>query len=87
MKVAQRNSREVLIIVEDNNEENIYEVDIFLNSLIKLKKIINSTGYTNKFNKDEKALWDDIFSEFVFPEDKPKITITNELANYVPPED
>lgn len=87
MKVAQRNSREVFIIVEDNNEEDIYEVDIFLSSLMKLKKIINSTGYTNKFNKDEKALWNDIFSEFVFPEDNPKITITNDLANYVPPAD
>lgn len=44
-------------------DNDIDDITPLYNSLRKIKEIINKPGYTNKFTKKEKELWNSIFED------------------------
>jgi hypothetical protein len=83
-EILQQNIRSISLNFIDDSEEDIYEVDVFLTSLEKIKKTINAVGFTNKFSKEEKALWNGIFEKFIFKSDikgTSNISNTNNLTS------
>ena len=69
MEIVQQNIRSITLNFIDDSEDGVYEVDAFLTSLPKIRRIINSVGFKNDFTKEEKAIWKEVFSKFVFSED------------------
>ena len=57
---AQKIQSIELKFLQDEDEE-IDDITPFITSLEKLKKHINSVGFSNLYNKEEKALWNSIF--------------------------
>ena len=51
--------------IKDSNEGKD-DVSTLITSLDKIKKFINEPGFTNKFSKEEKELWNDIFNTLLF---------------------
>ena len=78
MEILQQNIRSITLSFIDDSEDGIYEVDAFLTSLPKIRKLINSVGFKNDFTKEEKAIWKEVFSKFVFSED---VKGTNNIQN------
>ena len=50
-------------------DEGVDDITPLYNSLKKIKNIINKPGYNNKFNKEERLLWNYIFEEVLEKED------------------
>ena len=50
-------------------DEGVDDITPLYNSLKKIKNIINKPGYNNKFNKEERLLWNYIFEEILEKED------------------
>jgi hypothetical protein len=65
MEITIQKVNQSLITLEflQDLEEGIDDVTPLVNSLVKLKSIINKPGFGNKFNKKEKELWNDIFTQ------------------------
>lgn len=78
MEILQQNIRSITLSFIDDSEDGVYEVDAFLTSLPKIRKLINSAGFKNDFTKEEKAIWKEVFSKFVFSED---VKGTNNIQN------
>lgn len=57
---AQKIQSIELRFLQDEDEE-VDDITPLITSLEKLKKHINSVGFSNPYNKEEKALWNNIF--------------------------
>lgn len=42
-------------------DEGTDDITPLVTSLEKLQKIVNKTGFSNRFNKTERALWNNVF--------------------------
>lgn len=49
-----------------DSDEGKDEVSTLITSLDKIKKFINEPGFANKFSKEEKELWNNIFNTLLF---------------------
>lgn len=54
-----------LRFIKDSNEDKD-DISVLITSLDKIKKFINEPGFTNKFSKEEKELWNNIFNTLLF---------------------
>ena len=54
-----------LKFIKDSNEGED-DVSTLITSLDKIKKFINEPGFANKFSKEEKELWNNIFNTLLF---------------------
>jgi hypothetical protein len=71
MEITIQKVNQSLITLEflQDLEEGVDDVTPLITSLEKIKKEIRKVGFSNKFNKQEKELWNNIFKE-VLEEDK-----------------
>lgn len=83
-EILQQNIRSISLNFIDDSEEDIYEVDVFLTSLEKIKKTVNTVGFTNKFTKEEKELWNGIFERFIFKSDIKGVSNVSNTNNLTP---
>lgn len=51
--------------IKDSSEDKD-DISTLITSLVKIKKFINEPGFTNKFSKEEKELWNNIFNTLLF---------------------
>ena len=91
MEMNIQTRKELTLRLVDDHEEGVYEVDAFLSSLIKIKKMVNKVGFLNKFSKQEKEVWNDFFERYNIVQEEPKgagpnIQNVNNLQ-YIPGED
>ena len=54
-----------LRFIKDSNEDKD-DISTLITSLDKIKKFINEPGFANKFSKEEKELWNNIFNILLF---------------------
>ena len=54
-----------LRFIKDSNEDKD-DISTLITSLDKIKKFINEPGFANKFSKEEKELWNNIFNTLLF---------------------
>ena len=54
-----------LKFIKDSNEDKD-DISTLITSLDKIKKFINEPGFANKFSKEEKELWNNIFNALLF---------------------
>jgi hypothetical protein len=57
----------ILEFIQDieNGEDDI---TVLVHSLEKIKPFVNKTGFGNRFTKEEKGLWNNIFSQLLQPD-------------------
>lgn len=54
-----------LKFIKDSNEGKD-DISTLITSLDKIKKFITEPGFANKFSKEEKELWNNIFNALLF---------------------
>ena len=72
MEMNIQTKRELVLRVLDDHEEGIFEVDAFLSSLLKIRKMINRVGFLNKFTKEEKVVWNNFFEIYNIQQETPE---------------
>ena len=60
--ITQRINSVTINFIQDLSEDTD-DITPLVSSLPKLKTMINEPGYKNKFNKDEKELWNNFIKE------------------------
>ena len=72
MEITIQKVNQSLITLEflQDLENGIDDVTPLYNSLNKLKGVINKVGFTNKFTKGERELWNKIFEQVL---EEPKL--------------
>lgn len=60
--ITQRINSVTINFIQDLTED-VDDITPLVSSLPKLKTMINEPGYKNKFNKDEKELWNNFIKE------------------------
>lgn len=61
MEITAQKIQSIELKFLQDEDEGIDDITPFITSLEKLKKHINSVGFTNPYDKEEKALWNTIF--------------------------
>ena len=72
IQISRIERSDIVLQFEQNLQEGIGDISPLVNSLKKLKKIINEPGFRNKFSKKEKELWQKIFEEILEEEQRPE---------------
>ena len=72
IQISRIERSDIVLQFEQNLQEGIGDISPLVNSLKKLKKIINEPGFRNKFSKKEKELWQKIFEEILEEEQIPE---------------
>lgn len=65
MEITIQKVNQSVITLEflQNLEQEVDDITPLVTSLEKLQKIVNKTGFSNKFNRMERVLWNDIFDK------------------------
>lgn len=61
MEITTQKIQSIELRFLQDEDEGIDDITPFITSLEKLKKHINSVGFSNPYGKEEKALWNSIF--------------------------
>lgn len=72
IQISRTERSDIVLQFEQNLQEGIDDISPLVNSLKKIKKIINEPGFRNKFSKKEKELWQKIFEEILEEEQRPE---------------
>ena len=72
IQISRIERSDIVLQFEQNLQEGIDDITPLVNSLKKIKKIINEPGFRNKFSKKEKELWQQIFDEILEEEQRPE---------------
>jgi len=67
MEIVVQRINQAVITLEfiQDLEQSVDDITPFIKSLEKIKKIVNKIGYGNKFNKEERELWNNIFEQLL----------------------
>ena len=68
MEIIHKNVEELHFYLINDRDEGKDEISPFISSLLKIKKEVNKAGFRNMFNKEEKGIWLEIFSNIVIDE-------------------